>query len=84
MSRRAAAFETCSLLLLLEPLAHLVRHLAADVLGRVFADVRDDDGDLARLHLLRRLGDDLEDERVDVVGAGQEDVLLRPALAAAA
>src|SRR3712207_9536058 len=69
-------------LLLLKPLAHLVGHLAPYLLGRVFADVRDDDGDLARLDLARRLGDDLEDERVDVVGAGQEDVALRPALAA--
>jgi hypothetical protein len=37
------------LLLALHALAHFIRHLAAHFLARVFADVRDDDGDLARL-----------------------------------
>src|SRR5215213_6317994 len=72
------------LLLALHARAHFICHLAAHVLAGVFADVRDDDGDLARLDLAGLFGDDLEDERVDVVGAGQKYVLLRAALAAAA
>jgi hypothetical protein len=68
----------------LKTLAHLGRHLAPHLVRRVFADVRDDDRHLAGLDLLSALQNHFEEQRVDVVGAGQKDVFLRPALSATA
>ena len=69
------------LLFALHSLAYFGGHLAANVIRRIFAGVRDNHRDFARLNLFRRLENHFEKQRVNVVGAGQQDVFLRTALA---
>ena len=59
-------------------------HLPADFFRRIFADVRNNDGDFAGFDFLRRFRNHFEQQRVDVISAGQQDVFLRTALAALA
>src|SRR6185437_6567657 len=72
------------LFLALHPFSDLRGHLTPDFLGRIFADVRNDNCDFTRLNLLRCFGDDFEQQRIDVVSAGQQDVFLWTTLAAIA
>src|SRR2546421_7684380 len=69
------------LLFALHSLAYLGGHLAANVIRRIFAGVRDNHRDFARLDLFGCLENHLEKQWVNVVGARQQNVFLRTALA---
>ena len=69
------------LLFALHSLAYFGGHLAANVIRRIFAGVRDNHRDFARLDLLRRFENYFKKQRIDVISAGQQNVLLRTALA---
>ena len=84
--RSSLAAASCELLLFfsLQPLTHLLGHRTAHILGRILAEVRDDNRNFTGLDLFRLFKNHLEKKRVDVVRAGKQDVLLRTTLAACA
>ena len=58
------------------PRADLRGHFAPYFIRRIFAGVRNNHGDFARLYLFRRFQNYFEQQRIDVIGAGQQNVFL--------
>jgi len=70
------------LFLAFHSLTHFGRHLTPYFVRRIFANVRHYDCDLTRFNFLCAFGNYFEQQRIDVIGTRQQDVLLWSTLAA--
>src|SRR5689334_21549556 len=71
------------LLFAFELFADFGSHRFANLFGRVFANVGDDDGDFARPDLARFFGNHFDEQLVALISAGQQQVFLWATLATA-